>query len=61
MFGLRASSVLLLFLFAGAEVIDFDKNELCYICTCNYDGSSVDCSRKGLTDVPDGTYDKVTL
>lgn len=60
MFGLRASSALLLFLLAEAEVIDFeDKNELGYICNSNYDGSYVDCSRKGLNDVPDGNYDKV--
>lgn len=60
MFGLRTSSVLLLFLLARAEIIDFeDKNDLCYTCTCNSDGSNVDCSRRGLTDVPDGIFDKV--
>lgn len=60
MFGLRASSILLLFLLTRAEVLDFEeKNELCYICKCNSDGSIVDCSRRGLVDVPDGSYDKV--
>lgn len=60
MVGLLTSSVLLLFLFARAEVIDFDvKNELCYICNCQSDGSIVDCSRRGLIDVPDGNYNKV--
>lgn len=60
MFVLRTLSVLLLFLLAKAEVIDFeDKNELCYTCTCSFDGSNVDCSRRGLIDVPDGQYDKV--
>lgn len=60
MFVLRTSGVLLLFLLARAEVIDFDeKNELCYTCTCNSNGSDVDCSRRGLIDVPDGSYDKV--
>lgn len=60
MFGLRTSSVLLLFLMARGEVIDFeDKNELCYTCNCNSDGSIVDCSRRGLIDIPDGNYEKV--
>ncbi|CAH2239506.1 jg21512 [Pararge aegeria aegeria] len=35
-------------------------NEICFLCTCNTDRTSVDCSNRGLTDLPTGIDAKVT-
>ncbi|KAI5639747.1 leucine rich repeat domain-containing protein [Phthorimaea operculella] len=49
-------------LVASSELVEFEEgfsNELCYTCTCSSDGKGVDCSRRGLTDVPDGFSEQV--
>ncbi|XP_061708575.1 insulin-like growth factor-binding protein complex acid labile subunit [Cydia pomonella] len=47
---------------SSTNFLDFDgrnSNELCFICTCNDDRTTVDCSRRGLTEIPDGSGDMV--
>ncbi|XP_050670982.1 insulin-like growth factor-binding protein complex acid labile subunit [Leptidea sinapis] len=46
---------------ANSDLLEFDdsSNEVCLICICNMDKTSVDCSRRGLTDVPEGIHTKV--
>ncbi|CAG4965508.1 unnamed protein product [Colias eurytheme] len=45
----------------NSEILDFDEggSDICYLCICNFDKTSVDCSRRGLTDLPDGINSKV--
>lgn len=52
------SSLLFLILIAKADVLDA---EICYTCTCSDGGASIDCSRRGLIDVPNGFSDKVNV
>ncbi|XP_046963314.1 insulin-like growth factor-binding protein complex acid labile subunit isoform X1 [Vanessa cardui] len=58
----RIWSLLLLFLITEAEILDFDDhtNEACYTCHCSSDLTSVDCSHRGLTNIPNGISLKVT-
>ncbi|XP_047023482.1 insulin-like growth factor-binding protein complex acid labile subunit [Helicoverpa zea] len=53
--------VLMLISFATAEV-DFDGGlgDLCFSCVCSADRTIVDCSRRGLTELPDGFGSQVT-
>ncbi|XP_041975343.1 leucine-rich repeat-containing G-protein coupled receptor 4-like [Aricia agestis] len=57
---LRASGVLLLILLTKAEV-DFEDrpNDACHICMCSSDRTIIDCSRRGLSELPDGISEKV--
>ncbi|XP_034832868.1 insulin-like growth factor-binding protein complex acid labile subunit [Maniola hyperantus] len=59
---LRTSGLLWLLFMANADFLDFDdhSNEICYLCSCNTERTSVDCSRRGLTDLPIGINAKVT-
>ncbi|CAH0724676.1 unnamed protein product, partial [Brenthis ino] len=51
-----------LFLITKAELLDFDEHtsEICYLCSCNTDATAIDCSKRGLTNLPDGINSKVT-
>lgn len=64
MFHLQRTVLLLtLVSLSSSDVLDFDgrsADELCYMCSCSDDRTSVDCSRRGLTDIPDGNADKVS-
>ncbi|CAH2050150.1 unnamed protein product, partial [Iphiclides podalirius] len=55
--------LLLLALLASAEISEFDdsgdRGEVCYVCSCSVDRTSVDCSKRGLTSVPDGISEMV--
>lgn len=45
-----------------AQNLDFEDkspNDLCYICSCRAERTEVDCSRRGLRDLPDGLDEKV--
>ncbi|XP_052737662.1 uncharacterized protein LOC112046156 [Bicyclus anynana] len=59
---LRISGLLLLIWLAHAQMLDLDDhtNEICYLCSCNTDKTSVDCSHRGLTGLPVGINAKVT-
>ena len=39
-----------------ARAADFDEglSDLCFTCVCSGDKTSIDCSRRGLTYLPDG-------
>ncbi|XP_064292578.1 protein artichoke [Plodia interpunctella] len=55
--------VLFLVLVINGEVLDFDDRnyeEFCNLCHCNEDITVVDCSRRGLTDLPSGIDKQVT-
>lgn len=59
----RTAIHLLVILAVNAEILDFDdKNadDLCYTCSCKADRTEVDCSRRGLTRIPDGLNHKVS-
>ncbi|XP_060808859.1 leucine-rich repeat-containing protein 15-like [Amyelois transitella] len=46
---------LILFILTNGEILDFDDrnyDEFCNLCHCNEDRTVVDCSRRGLTDIP---------
>lgn len=60
---LWTSGLLLLIYLATAELLDFDdhSNEICYLCACNADRTSVDCSHRGLTVLPTGIDAKVKI
>ncbi|RVE54455.1 hypothetical protein evm_000940 [Chilo suppressalis] len=60
---LTASILLLLLTVIRAEVLDFDdknQDDICSLCTCKLDKTVIDCSRRGLTALPDGIDEKVT-
>ncbi|XP_037298808.1 chaoptin-like [Manduca sexta] len=47
---------------ASGEMLDFDDrntSDLCYLCACSLDKTYVDCSRRGLTDIPEGLGSEV--
>ncbi|KAJ8736523.1 hypothetical protein PYW08_007179 [Mythimna loreyi] len=44
----------------GAADFDSGLGDLCYTCVCSADKTSIDCSRRGLTDLPDGFNSQVT-
>ncbi|XP_013149323.1 PREDICTED: uncharacterized protein LOC106111726 [Papilio polytes] len=61
--GMRLLDLLLLVMVASAEISDVDdsdRNDACYICKCSADRANVDCSKRGLTGIPDGVSEKVT-
>lgn len=54
--------VMILLVIVESSNLDFDGGDsdvLCFVCECNGDGSSVDCSQRGLTDIPGDRNDKV--
>ncbi|CAK1544546.1 unnamed protein product [Leptosia nina] len=61
MFLLRILGIFTIILSTKSEIVDFDDNnsEICYLCICNVDKTSVDCSRRGLTNLPAGLNSKV--
>ncbi|KAJ2947722.1 hypothetical protein O0L34_g9498 [Tuta absoluta] len=62
MYRLWTTSALVLMIVASSELVEFEEgfaNELCFTCSCSSDGTSVDCSRRGLTDIPEGFSEKV--
>ncbi|CAH1639564.1 unnamed protein product [Spodoptera littoralis] len=44
----------------GGAVFDTDLGDLCYSCTCSADKTIIDCSHRGLTELPDGFGTQVT-
>lgn len=46
---------------ANGEFADFGEKgiDLCYLCSCNLDFTNIDCSRRGLTELPDGLGQQV--
>ncbi|XP_047511190.1 leucine-rich repeat-containing G-protein coupled receptor 4-like [Pieris napi] len=58
---LRLLGICVFILSTKSELLDFDDNtsEICYLCICNDDRTSIDCSRRGLTNLPDGIPRKV--
>ncbi|CAK1601775.1 unnamed protein product [Parnassius mnemosyne] len=61
MFILR--KLLFLVIVANAEISDVDnsdRNYVCYVCACSADRRIVDCSKRSLTNIPDGISEKVT-
>lgn len=57
-----AGLLLLCVIVTKGEIFDFnDKNddEFCSVCYCSNDKTVVDCSRRGLTDIPPGIDSKV--
>lgn len=64
---LRLSSVWIILiswnLLAFARSLDDDDKtigDLCFLCRCNLDKTDIDCSRRGLTDIPNGLGLQVT-
>ncbi|OWR53487.1 hypothetical protein KGM_201465 [Danaus plexippus plexippus] len=58
---LRTSGVLLLLLLLTNADSDLDDNyDICFLCSCNAEQNSVDCSHRGLTILPDGISVKVS-
>lgn len=58
------SILLLIFGRVPGQALEFDdkgNNELCDICSCSIDKSSVDCSRRGLADIPEGLTTEVRI
>ncbi|CAB3239774.1 unnamed protein product [Arctia plantaginis] len=53
------------FLFATkvaiGEIADFeqDLNDLCYVCTCSIDKTNINCSGRGLSELPNGSSSQV--
>lgn len=60
---LWTSGLLLLIYSVTAELLDSvdHSNEICYLCACNADRTSVDCSHRGLTVLPTGIDAKVKI
>lgn len=57
MFQLLAPTCMLLMTsLAHAGIADFDRgtDDLCFLCTCSADKSIVDCSGRGISELPDG-------
>lgn len=39
------------------EFLEYDDkgaSDLCYLCSCSEDRTAIDCSRRGLINIPDG-------
>ncbi|CAH0592285.1 unnamed protein product [Chrysodeixis includens] len=53
--------VLLLTSMADGEALELDRDltDLCFICSCSADQTTIDCSRRGLTEIPDGFSSQV--
>ncbi|KAM3967834.1 uncharacterized protein ACR2FA_011372 [Aphomia sociella] len=58
-----AGILLIYILIRNGESLEFEDestNEVCFLCLCSKDKTSVDCSRRGLEDIPSGIDRKVT-